>query len=231
MISPRIALTNDDGIDAPGIDALHQALDAIGANSGIVAPDQPLSGCSHQINRGGAIAVTQRSEQRYAVSGTPADCTRVAKHLYPELDWVLAGINNGGNLGADTYVSGTVAAVREATLLRIPAIAISHYKSRHMSIEWDIAAQRTTRVLAVLMDKPLEPGQFWNVNLPAVDRSGPEPEIIFCSVCTQPLPTQASLESGLFRYTGAYQDRRRDPGADVDVCFSGHISVSKISLW
>ncbi|MEM9980657.1 MAG: 5'/3'-nucleotidase SurE, partial [Cyanobacteria bacterium P01_D01_bin.2] len=94
---PRIILTNDDGIDAPGIEALHQALDTIGASTGMVAPDQPLSGCSHQINRGGAIAVTQRSEQRYAVSGTPADCTRVAKHLYPELDWVLAGINNGGN--------------------------------------------------------------------------------------------------------------------------------------
>ncbi len=234
MTNPTIVLTNDDGINAPGIQALYEAtieLSTQDATVGIVAPDQHLSGCSHQINRGGAISVKQQTERRYAISGTPADCTRVAHHLYPKLDWVISGINDGGNLGADTYVSGTVAAVREATLLRVPAIAISHYKSRHISIDWEVAARRTARVLTVLMDNPLNPGQFWNVNLPALAPSAPEPEIVFCSVCTQPLPTQSSLEAGQFRYTGAYQDRRRDPGADVDVCFSGSISVSKVSLW
>ena len=233
-MSATLILTNDDGIDAPGIKALHRAtakLSNISATVGIVAPDQHLSGCSHQINRGGAIAVEQRPQQQYAVSGTPADCTRVAHHVYPHIDWVLAGINDGGNLGADTYVSGTVAAVREATLLRVPAIAISHYKSRGMSINWDMATQRAARVLEVLMAKPLESGKFWNVNLPALDDSAPEPEIIICSLCTQPLPTQASFEAGNFRYTGAYQDRQRDSGADVDICFSGNISVSKVSLW
>lgn len=232
--APTIVLTNDDGIAAPGIAALHQAvvsLSGLDATVGIVAPDQHLSGCSHQINRGGTISVDQQAEQRYAIGGTPADCTRVANHLYPQLDWLLAGINNGGNLGADTYVSGTVAAVREATLLRIPAIAISHYKSRHMSINWETAIRHTARVLTVLMDKSLEPGQFWNVNLPSLQESAPEPEIVFCSVCTQPLPIESSLESGQFRYTGAYQDRPRDIGADVDVCFSGSISISKVSLW
>ena len=234
MTTPTIVLTNDDGIDAPGIQALYEAtikLSTQDAAVGIVAPDQHLSGCSHQLNRGGAIAVKQQTEKRYAISGTPADCTRVAHHLYPKLSWVISGINDGGNLGADTYVSGTVAAVREAALLRVPAIAISHYKSRHMSIDWQIAAHRAARVLAILMDKPLEAGQFWNVNLPSIEPSAPEPEIVFCRVCTQPLPTQSSLEAGQFRYTGAYQDRQRDPGADVDVCFSGNISVSKVSLW
>ena len=234
MTNPTIVLTNDDGIDAPGIQALHQAitnLSYVDATVGVVAPDQHLSGCSHQINRGGAIAVSQRAHHQYAISGTPADCTRVAHHLYPHASWILAGINDGGNLGADTYVSGTVAAVREATLLRIPAIAISHYKSRDMSIDWEVAARRTARVLTVLIDKSLESGAFWNVNLPSSSLSEPEPEIVFCSVCTQPLPTQSKLEAGQFRYTGAYQDRQRDPGADVDVCFSGNISVSKVSLW
>ncbi|MEM8613581.1 MAG: 5'/3'-nucleotidase SurE [Cyanobacteria bacterium P01_H01_bin.105] len=229
-----IVLTNDDGIDAPGIQALYQAITRMaggGTTIGIVAPDQHLSGCSHQINRGGAISVAQRVGQRYAISGTPADCTRVAHHLYPKLGWLLAGINDGGNLGADTYVSGTVAAVREATLLRVPAIAISHYKSRGMSIDWEVAAHRAARVLKVLMNKSLEPGQFWNVNLPALATTAPEPEIVFCGLCTQPLPIQSSLEAGQFRYTGAYQDRQRDPGADVDVCFAGNISVSKVSLW
>lgn len=233
MTYSTIVLTNDDGIDAPGIQALHQAVAELSteATVGIVAPDQHLSGCSHQINRGGAIAVNQQTEQRYAIGGTPADCTRVAHHLYPKLDWLLSGINDGGNLGADTYVSGTVAAVREATLLRVPAIAISHYKSRDMSIDWAVAARRAVRVLKVLMDKPLDTGQFWNVNLPALPASAPAPDIVFCPICTQPLPTQSSLEAGQFRYTGAYQERWRDSGADVDVCFSGSISVSKIALW
>ncbi|MEM9264741.1 MAG: 5'/3'-nucleotidase SurE [Cyanobacteria bacterium P01_F01_bin.13] len=240
MISPTIALTNDDGIHAPGIQALHKALTSpeltqlltqSSTSVSIVAPDQHLSGCSHQLNRGGAISVEQLTEQQYAIGGTPADCARVAHHLYPQLDWIISGINDGGNLGADIYVSGTVAAAREATLLRIPAIAISHYKASNATIDWTMAARRVVRVLGVLMKKSLEPGQFWNINLPSVGPSDSEPAIVFCPVCTQPLPTLSSLEAGKFRYTGTYQDRRRDIGADVDVCFSGNISVSQISLW
>ena len=100
-----------------------------------------------------------------------------------------------------------------------------------MSINWEVATHHAARVLTVLMDESLEPGKFWNVNLPTFNNSGSEPEIVFCPVCTQPLPTESRLESGQFRYTGAYQDRQRDPGADVDVCFSGKISVSKVALW
>lgn len=234
MINPTIALTNDDGINAPGIQALYQALTHLNTPMpiAVVAPDQHLSGCSHQINRGGPIAVTQQAKQQhYAISGTPADCTRVAHHLYPQLGWVLSGINNGGNLGADIHVSGTVAAAREATLLRIPAIAISHYKSGNIAIDWSSAAERAARVLAILMDKSLAPGKFWNVNLPSLLPNQPEPDIVFCPVCTQPLPTPSSLEAGQFRYIGEYRERQRDAGADVDVCFSGNISVSQISLW
>ncbi|NEP62044.1 MAG: 5'/3'-nucleotidase SurE [Symploca sp. SIO2G7] len=240
-MSPNtIALTNDDGINAPGIYALQQSLthvnlanfiEAIDISVGIVAPDQHLSGCSHQMNRGGAIPVNRLAKQRYAIGGTPADCTRVAHSLYPNLDWLLSGINDGGNLGADIYLSGTVAAAREATLMRTPAIAISHYKARNVTIDWDIAARRVARVLAILMEQPPKPGRFWNVNLPSVPPSAAEPEIVFCPVCTQPLPTNSRIEAGQFRYLGDYQDRQRDPGADVDVCFSGNISVSQVSLW
>ena len=115
-----LVLTNDDGIDAPGIQALQAATAGLG-KSVIVAPDTHLSGCSHQLNRGGAIPIEQRSDSAYAIGGTPADCSRVAlSHLYPEADWVLSGINAGGNLGSDTYVSGTVAAVqRRVGFLRL----------------------------------------------------------------------------------------------------------------
>ncbi|MEM6866955.1 MAG: 5'/3'-nucleotidase SurE [Cyanobacteria bacterium P01_C01_bin.121] len=232
-------LTNDDGIDAPGIQALRAAVDDIGT-SVVVAPDSHLSGCSHQINRGGAIAINQRSGTDYAIGGTPADCSRVAiSHLYPDANWVLSGINAGGNLGSDTYVSGTVAAVREATLLRKQGIAISQYRYRSAPYDWERATRLTAKVLRKLMATELKPGEFWNVNLPAAqtaltdvqNSAKDEPEIVFCEQCTQPLPTEFLVDETGFRYTGAYENRSRDAGADVDVCFSGNISVVKVRMW
>ncbi|MEL6159508.1 MAG: 5'/3'-nucleotidase SurE [Cyanobacteria bacterium J06554_11] len=237
-------LTNDDGIDAPGIRALQRALEALEGKgqSAIVAPSTHLSGCSHQLNRGGTIPIDQRGENEYAIGGMPADCSRVAiSHLYPDADWVLSGINAGGNLGADTYVSGTVAAVREATLMRKRAIAISQYRYRSEPYDWDRAARLTVQVLKRLMVEDINPGEFWNVNLPAPPpartdgeakhQTKDNPQIIFCGQCTQPLPTEFAIDETGFRYVGAYEERPRDVGADVDVCFGGNISVVKVRLW
>ena len=231
-----IVLTNDDGIGAPGIQALQNALKDID-ESVIVAPDAPLSGCSHQINRGGVIPIDQRGPGEYAIGGTPADCSRVAlSHLYPTADWVLSGINAGGNMGADTYVSGTVAAVREAALLRKPGIAISQYRYRTQPFNWPRATRLAVRVLRQLMASKPQPGQFWNVNLPAPPRDRPageadDPEIVFCKGCSQPLPTDFVVDELGFRYVGAYEKRLRDPDGDVDVCLGGRISVVNIQLW
>jgi 5'-nucleotidase len=225
-----ILLTNDDGIDAPGIRALQAALP--GQNTAIVAPDAPLSGCSHQINRGGPLPIQQRGAAEYAIGGTPADCTRVGvSYLYPQAQWVLSGINAGGNLGADIHVSGTVAAVREAALLRVPGIALSHYIHRGQAIDWTVATRLATKVLTKLMAQTPSPGRFWNVNLPHLSADDPDPPLVECPACTQPLPTDFIVENDAFRYVGAYGDRRRDPGADVDICFSGAISISEIRLW
>lgn len=225
-----VVLTNDDGIDAPGIRALRTALED--QKTAIVAPDQPLSGCSHQLNRGGGLAIEQRDEQEYAIAGTPADCTRVAvSYLYPDVRWVLSGINAGGNMGADIHVSGTVAAVREATLLRVPGIAISHYIHNRQPIDWAVAARLASKVLDKLMSLSPTPGRFWNVNLPHLQADDPDPEMIECAVCTQPLPTEFRVENGQFHYVGKYSDRLRDVGADVDICLSGNISISEIRLW
>ena len=225
-----LILTNDDGIDAPGIRALQAALP--GQSTAIAAPDRPLSGCSHQLNRGKPIAIEQRADSEYAIGGTPADCTRVAaKHLYPEASWVLSGINAGGNLGADIYVSGTVAAVREAALLRIPGIAISHYIKDRRPIDWAVATRLATKVLAKLMQEAPTPGRFWNVNLPHLQADDPDPEIVECLTCTQPLPTEFEIRDNYFHYIGQYSQRQRDKGTDVDVCFAGNISVSEIRLW
>lgn len=223
-------LTNDDGIDAPGIAALRQALN--GHSTCVVAPDRHLSGCSHQMNRGGPIAIAQREESAFAIGGTPADCARVGvSHLCPEATWVLSGINAGGNMGADIHVSGTVAAVREAALLRVPGIAVSHYIQNRRPIDWALATRLTTRVLETLMAETLPPGCFWNVNLPHLQPGDSDPEIVFCTTCTQPLPTEFKVDQGQFYYVGNYNDRRHDPDSDVAVCFGGNIAVTKICLW
>lgn len=221
-------LTNDDGIDAPGIQAL---LKAVNDKVFIVAPQGQLSGCGHQVTTHIPIHVDRRSEFEYAIGGTPVDCVRVAlTHVCPEAKFVLSGINPGGNLGADIYISGTVAAVREAAMLGIPAIAISHWIKKPLVIDWELATRWTSRVLAELLNRPPKPGSFWNVNLPHLQPGTPDPPIVFCPLSTQPLPVEYRIEGEYFYYVGEYGKRPRAPGTDVDVCFSGKIAVTEINL-
>ncbi|MCH8205005.1 MAG: 5'/3'-nucleotidase SurE [Candidatus Hydrogenedentes bacterium] len=225
----RVILTNDDGVDAPGLAALAK----VGlASAVIVAPHGPMSGVSHRVTTyEGPIRVEQRSDFVYAVHGTPADCTRIAlEHLFPEATVVLAGINPGGNLGVDQYLSGTVAAVREAAMLGRVGIAISHYVKKGRALDWDRATAWTERVLEDLLAREHGPGEYWNVNLPHLMPEEPDPEIVFCTPCTQPLPVKYRVEGDALYYEGVYSDRARDPGADVDLCFSGKITVSLLRL-
>lgn len=223
----RLILTNDDGIDAPGIRALQTAVD----NRGIfIAPQEQLSGCGHRVTTGQPFPVEKRSPFEYAVGGTPADCTRVALSTFPDIDWVLSGINAGGNLGIDVYISGTVAAVREAAIHGIPGIAISHWIKRPWTIDWEVATRWTARVLEKLFEEPLPPGCFWNVNLPHLESGSEEPEIVFCQPSRDPLPVEYRIEEGMYHYQGEYGKRDRTPGTDVDVCFSGKIAITQIRL-
>ncbi len=223
-----LILTNDDGIDAPGIRALQRALDGNGI---IVAPKGHLSGCGHQVTTDRPIHVGRLSDTEYAVGGTPADCSRLAiTHLCPDVEWVLSGINAGGNLGVDVYMSGTVAAVREAVILGIPGIAISHWIKKPLVIDWEWATEWTAMLLRELFSLPLDPGSFWNVNLPHLEPGAAEPDVVLCEPSTQPLPVQYRIEEDQYYYIGEYGKRERVPGTDVDVCFSGNIAVTKIIL-
>ncbi|MEM8830765.1 MAG: 5'/3'-nucleotidase SurE [Cyanobacteria bacterium P01_G01_bin.19] len=223
-----IILTNDDGIDAPGIRALQQA---VSGDTIIVAPNQQYSGCGHQVTTHKGIELKQRNKREYALDGSPADCTRLAiNKIATSTKLVLSGINAGGNLGTDVYISGTVAAVREAAIHGIPGIAISHWIKRPLTIDWDIASRWTSRVIDDLLSRPLPPGSFWNVNLPHLEPEQPEPEIILCQPSIDPLPVDFRVEGNMYHYQGKYGDRDRTPGTDVDVCFGGNIAVTLIRL-
>ena len=227
----KFLITNDDGIAAPGIQALWDAAARIGEPV-MVAPVEALSGCSHRVTTDGPIRIRLQELARFAIDGTPADCVRVGLHrLVPDAKWVLSGINAGGNLGHDVYLSGTVAAVREAVLHGWPGIAVSQYRRKGVTSDWKRAARWIVPLLRELTSQPWQPGTFWNINLPHLDADAPDPEVVYCRLDPAPLPLSFREQDGLLHYNGDYHERRREPGADVDVCFSGKIAVTKLSLF
>ena len=223
-----IILTNDDGIDAPGIRALQRA---VPQTTTIVAPSKHLSGCGHQVTTNRGMKLEKRSVTEYALDGTPADCTRIAiTKIARNTKLVLSGINAGGNLGTDVYISGTVAAVREAAIHGIPGIAISHWIKRPLLIDWEVATRWASRVIEDLRSRPAPPNSFWNVNLPHLEPEQPEPKMILCEASISPLPVDYRQEGNVYYYQGEYAKRDRNPGTDVDICFSGNIAVTLIRL-
>lgn len=226
----NLVLTNDDGIDAPGMLALERA--CLGwSDAVVVAPDRCYSSMSHHVNTGSAIQVTETAPGRFQVGASPADCARLARScLATGAEWLISGINQGGNLGMDTCYSGTVAAAREAALLGMPAIAISHYVRRERTLDWELASCRAERVLRHLMGVGLGPGEFWNVNLPHPDVGEPEPEVVICGLDPSPLPVSFRFADGAYRYTGEYRLRARVAGHDVAECFAGRVTASRLSV-
>jgi len=223
-------VTNDDGVEAPGLRALAQALAELG-EPWILAPDSHRSGCSHAATTDRHLELKELAPRRHALDGTPVDCTRVGLlHLAPHCQWVMSGINEGGNLGADVYLSGTVAAVREACLWGVPGIAVSQYRKRGTGQDWERAALWTRGVVEQLLKKPCPPGMFWNVNLPDLPPDSPMPEIVECDLDPHPLPVGFAVEGGRLRYHGDYHGRQRRERHDVDVCFSGQIAVTLLRL-
>ena len=226
----KLLLTNDDGIDAPGLAALAQVAAKFGALTW-VAPHTHLSGCGHRVTTDGPIRLMRKDEQRWAIDGTPADCVRVGlARMVPDADWVLSGINHGGNLGADVYHSGTVAAVREAALHGRPGVAFSHYRKRSVEIDWDRACRWLAPILADLLKVPGTPGTFWNVNLPSLTSDEPEPRVVRCPLESGPLPLSFRHDGDLMHYDGNYHQRPRGVGSDVDVCFGGNIAVTLVQI-
>src|SRR5471030_3316083 len=151
----NLLITNDDGIDAPGLEALVSAVRTLGRPI-VVAPAAPQSGVSHAVTWHEGVRIEPHDEKRFAIHGTPADCTRLGLlRIVPDAKWVLSGINRGANLGPDVYYSGTVAAVREAVLHGWPGVAVSHYRKSGVEIDWARAANWVIPILAELFAKPV----------------------------------------------------------------------------
>ena len=227
----KIVLTNDDGIEAPGLQVLHHCLKDSGQVV-IVAPQLPQSGVGHRVTTRSPLGVIQEGPNRYAVDGTPADCARIAlKQIAPDADWLVAGINPGANLGSDIYNSGTAAAAREAAILGCRAIAISQYIAKDHEIVWDITGHHAASVLKMLMARQLARSHFWNINLPHPLAPDSQLEFEFCGLDTHPHRYDYLTRGNDYIYQGSIHERLRQPGLDVAVCFDGgKISITRIAL-
>jgi 5'-nucleotidase len=163
---PNILITNDDGIHAPGLRALVNAL-ASQATISVVAPLTEKSASAQSLTLRSPIYCDQLAEREWAVEGTPADAMILALHtLLPEKpDLVVSGINPGANLGENIYYSGTVGAAMEAAINRVPAIALSlAYKSRKM--DFSPAAHFIQHLAPLILREGLPAGVMLNVNVP-----------------------------------------------------------------
>lgn len=170
MKRPRILITNDDGIQAPGIFHLWEALSSF-ADVTIVAPllEQSCSGLSVTIRSPLKIEKFPwpSNKDTYSVTGTPADCVKLALHfiLNSPPDMVVSGINRGTNAGRNVLYSGTVAGAIEASLHNIPAIAFSCQD--YINTDYKGASKHIPKIIEHSLAHPLAPGTLLNINFPS----------------------------------------------------------------
>ncbi len=169
-MSPYILLTNDDGIDSPGLLALKQAVEEIGEVV-VVAPDHNWSAAGHTKTMHKPLRVNHTTladgSPAYTTTGTPSDCVTLALMgiLQRPPDLVISGINNGHNLGQDLTYSGTVTAAMEAVIDGVPAVAVS-FGARQGDFSY--TARFAASLAALVLDKGLPSGILLNVNVPAL---------------------------------------------------------------
>jgi len=172
-MKPYVLLTNDDGIAAPGLFALYKEIAKV-ADVVVVAPDKERSAAGHSITIANPLRVTDFEKNGsffgHAVSGTPADCVKIAYYaiLDRKPDAVISGINFGSNTGINIIYSGTVSAATEATFLEIPAFAIS--LTTYTNPFFDAAAEFARKFLPRILKNDLPPGTLLNVNVPNVPK-------------------------------------------------------------
>jgi 5'-nucleotidase len=239
----RILVTNDDGIDAPGLVMLERAAMRIGGEVYVVAPERQHSAQSHAITINQPVFArelphTHGEARRVAVEGTPCDCVRLAviKLLDQSPDLCVSGINHGGNLGWNIFFSGTVSAAAEAYSLGIPAIAFSLAKWSS-DVEWEgldlVCADLMRRLLKAPHDRR---NWLYNVNLPPC----PIEDIKGARVTAQnPLvkgdnfiervsPDGRRYFWPVWNEVTAERDRQTDPSLDTVAVREGFISVTPL---
>ncbi len=169
----KILVTNDDGIDSPGLHALAQALRVLG-DVWVVAPDRERTAVAHALTLHKPLRLNRVKRQVFSVNGTPSDCVNLAlkKVLPAPPALIVSGINRGVNLGDDVTYSGTVSAALEGTILGIHSIAVSQESGRDgQTFRFDVAAAYAVRVAQAVLTHGLPAETLANVNVPDLPKS------------------------------------------------------------
>lgn len=232
MIS--ILVTNDDGIQSPGLDRLADDLASVGQVT-VVAPDRERSASSHSLTLHRPLRVHERGERRFAIDGTPSDCVYlgVVRVCDPRPDLVVSGINRGSNIGDDVTYSGTIAAAIEGTILGIPSFAISQVGGHDVD-EYDfrdagIVAEELARKI---VDDGLPADILLNVNVPPGDIRG-----IRCTrqgkhIYEEVVHEATDPRGESYYWIGSGEASHVDQPADTDymAVHQGHVSVTPLHL-
>ncbi len=235
---PTILITNDDGVTAPGIRALIDAVKDMGEIV-VVAPDKAQSGMGHAITIGHPLRMTQlhnfiEGVEVWQTTGTPVDCVKLAvdKILHRKPDICLSGINHGANHSINVIYSGTMSAAMEAAIESIPSVGFSLLDH---SMEADFEASKTVvrQIVSKLLGKKMDKHFLLNVNIPAVDQS----LLKGIKICKQ---AYAKYEEDFlerndphgrkyFWLTGEFQNFDKGKDTDVWALENNYVSVVPIS--
>ena len=238
---PHILLTNDDGIEADGIQAMYRALVKIGRVT-VAAPTANHSGIGHAwtVSGNNPIYVNSRTDDNgsdwHAIAGKPSDAVRLALHalLDEPPDIVVSGSNSGQNTGLITYTSGTLGAAREAAFYGIPAVAVSVSRGETMDFEGE--AQFTAGLVEAYLQNQLSDGSFLAVGYPAVSSDAIEGVKVVPLSRSLPVRfsfTEAETPSGqrlFWPSTELIPATESEPESDWSATEDGYITVTPMRL-
>jgi len=241
----RILISNDDGIDAPGIKVLENIARTLSDEVWVVAPLTEQSATGHSLTLRRPLRIFRRGKNRFAVDGTPTDCVLLAvnqimKEWKPDL--VLSGINQGRNVGEDMTYSGTIAAAMEATLFGIPAIALSQdmsdedFRARRGNVARKYAAANAyaARVIRKVTKVSWPTDVLMNVNFPAATKSqinGIQVTREGRSKMGDEIIENKDPRGDSYYWIGAQQASTGHPaGTDLHAMENGYVSVTPVSL-
>lgn len=229
----KILLSNDDGVHAPGIMALYQALKEV-AEVRVIAPDRNCSGASNSLTLHNPLRVRQLDNGFYSVNGTPTDCVHLGTNspMAEDVDLVVSGINDSPNMGDDVLYSGTVAAAMEGRFMGLPSIAVSMGGRGHDY--YDTAGRVVAEIVASMGNNPLRLDTVLNINVPyttydklkgtQVTRLGRRHR------AETMVHDRDPFGSDIFWYGPIGHQASDEPNTDFTAIHEGYVSITPLSL-
>ncbi|HET9331182.1 MAG TPA: 5'/3'-nucleotidase SurE [Steroidobacteraceae bacterium] len=231
----KILVSNDDGYRSEGIRRLREALATL-AEVTVVAPDRNKSGASNSLTLDVPLRVFEAEPGVYFVPGTPTDCVHLAiSGLFEfEHDMVVSGVNDGPNLGDDVLYSGTVAAAVEGRFLGLPTIAVSLCSSGAGGGHFATGAEVARRLVAQLLQRPLEPALILNVNVPDVPfaqlKGFRSSRLGFRHRSAPVMRAQDPRGRPVYWVGAAGTEQDAGPGTDFDTVARGYVSITPLQV-